>query len=220
MVGSPPFGRLTPILQLSRPYSSQQLSLLGSPRRVTQEWVTDNLLMGTKPRLIILTKDGLQRVETELRYLKSVCRMEIAERLKDGLQLGNWDEAPEYIEALKEKALLEDRIKYLERRLGSVALLQYCPASDCIAVGARVRIRELHDGEVMECVLIGSLQARPLECIISDESPLGDALLGHKVGDRIQVRAPQCVFEYEILEVRPSGLAATTLIEEASCHPE
>jgi len=159
------------------------------------------------PRVILLTEAGLEWVEAELSFLKSVCRMEVAERLKEGIQLGNWDEAPEYVEALREQAILEDRIAYLKHQICRTALL---PRQDVavtrVTVGATVRLKETSFGEELECTLIGSLQANPLQLIISDESPLGDALLGHRVGDRVEVWAPEGIFEYEILEVRLSEL--------------
>jgi len=151
---------------------------------------------------ILLTGDGVRRLEEELHYLKSR-RREIAERIKAALEFGDITENSEYEEAKNEQAFVEGRIITLEKMLRKARIIDRDPAAvDTVVVGSRVLLKNLKNEKEVEFTIVGSAESNPSEFRISNESPVGKALLGHKVGDVVKVKAPAGVIEYQILEIK------------------
>ncbi len=151
---------------------------------------------------ILVTDEGLKKLEAELEELKSVKRKEIADKIKVALSFGDLSENSEYDEAKNEQAIVEARIATLEQMLKNVKILDAADLStDTIHVGSKMKLKDIEFDEEIEYQIVGSTEADPFDGKISDESPVGQALLGHKVGDIIDVETPSGVIKFEVLEI-------------------
>ncbi|NLY46527.1 MAG: transcription elongation factor GreA [Tissierella sp.] len=151
---------------------------------------------------VFLTAKGLVKIEDELDDLKSVKRKEIAERIKQALSFGDISENSEYDQAKNEQAQLEERIAKLENMLRNAKIIDEDEiTTDKVSIGSKVVVKDLEFDEEMEYVLVGSAEADPYEGRISNESPLGSALIGHEIGEIVEVNVPDGVIKYEILKI-------------------
>ncbi|MBE6098200.1 transcription elongation factor GreA [Schwartzia succinivorans] len=152
---------------------------------------------------IMLTKDGLKNLEDELENLKTVRRKEVAERLKEAIALGDLSENSEYDDAKNEQAFIEGRIQELTVKLRNVELIpEDKKKKSVVSIGCHVIVRDLEFEEDLEYALVGSAEADPANGKISNESPVGAAILGHKVGETVAVHAPAGVLEYKIMKIK------------------
>lgn len=150
----------------------------------------------------ILTTEGLKKLEQELETLKTKTRKDVAEKLKVALSYGDLSENSEYDEAKNEQAKVEARILQLENMLKNVTILNSNElTNDVVQIGSRVKIKDLTEDEILEYRIVGSMETNPEEGKISDESPVGKALISHKVGDLVKITIPAGVVEYKILEI-------------------
>lgn len=147
-----------------------------------------------------LTREGFDRLQKELEYLRKVKRIEVADRLRDALEDGELIENAELEAAKNEQSFVEGRIKELEILLSNAHLIEENSKTDMIQVGSKVKVQE-EGTDPEEFVIVGAAEADPRLGRISNESPLGKALLNHKAGDRVNVEAPGGSFEIEILSV-------------------
>jgi len=154
-----------------------------------------------------LTPKGYRRLEEELEFLKNVKRKEIAEKIKIAIGYGDLSENSEYEEAKNEQAFIEGRILELEKMLRNARIIENGGDFNAIHVGSTVRVRDLEFDEVLEFMIVGSAEADPSEHRISNESPVGRALLGRRPGEIVEVSAPAGVIRYEILEIKRDGAA-------------
>ena len=152
---------------------------------------------------VILTSDGLEKLEQELEYLKIVKRKEISDQLKVAISFGDLSENSEYDEAKNAQAMNEARILELEAMLKNARVLDADSIStDMVHVGSRVRVRDVEFDEEDTFQIVGSTEVDPDAGRISDESPIGKALLGHCVGDIVEFAVPSgATVSYEILEI-------------------
>jgi len=151
---------------------------------------------------VLLTSEGLKKLQDELDNLKNVRRKENTAALKVAKSFGDLSENSEYDEAKNEQAEIEARITEIENMLKNVEIIDEDGiATDVASIGSKVKVKDLDDGEEAEYSIVGSTEADPMKGKISDESPLGSALLGHKVGETVQVEAPMGTIEYEILNI-------------------
>lgn len=147
-----------------------------------------------------LTKEGFERLQNELEYLRTEKRNEVAERLREALEDGELIENAELEAAKNEQSFVEGRIKELEILLSNAHLIEETHGSDIVQVGSKVKVKEEgYDPE--EYVIVGAAEADPRLGRISNESPLGKALLNQKPGDKVNVEAPGGEFEIEILSI-------------------
>lgn len=152
-----------------------------------------------------LTAEGLKQREEELEYLKSVKRKDIADKIKVALSFGDLSENSEYDEAKNEQAQVESRILELETMLKNVVIIDESEIStDVIKIGVKVRLLDIDLKEEEEYQIVGSTEANPLKGSISDESPVGRAMLGKQVGELVDVEAPGGVIHYQVLEIAKS----------------
>lgn len=151
---------------------------------------------------ILLTQDGYDKLVEKLDYLKSVRRIEVSERLKAAIALGDLSENSEYDDAKNEQGRLEGEITDLETKLRNSDIIQTQAGSDKIMIGSTVTVRDMELDTVETYMIVGSTEADPDNNKISDESPLGVAVLGKGAGAVVQVHAPAGVIEFEILEVK------------------
>ena len=150
----------------------------------------------------VLTSEGLKKLEDELEQLRTKTRKEVAEKLKVALSFGDLSENSEYDEAKNEQARVEARILQLETMLKNVTILDSNElTNEIIQIGSKVKIKDLEDGETLEYRIVGSMETNPDEGKISDESPVGKALIGHKIKDIVKIKIPAGVVQYEVLEI-------------------
>lgn len=151
---------------------------------------------------VLLTAEGLKQLEEELDLLKGEKRKEIAEKIKVARSYGDLSENSEYDDAKNEQAILEARIATIEATLKVAVVIDENEISDqSVHVGSLVRIENMAMGREFEYRIIGSNESNPKENKISDESPVGKALLGHKVGDVVEVEVPAGLMTFKILNV-------------------
>lgn len=148
---------------------------------------------------IFFTPEGLEKIENEIEYLKTVRRKEVSERIKVALGYGDLSENSEYDEAKNEQAQVEERIAKLEMMVRNAKIIDEKDLNtDVVNVGSSVKVRELETMEEDEYTIVGSAEADPLEGKISNESPVGSKLLGNRVGDVVEVEVPDGIIKYEI----------------------
>ncbi|MBS4535701.1 transcription elongation factor GreA [Clostridium sp. D2Q-14] len=151
---------------------------------------------------VVLTVEGLKKVEAELEQLKTVRRKEVAERIKTAIAFGDISENSEYDEAKNEQAQVEERIFKLENMVRNARIIDDEDISlEIVSVGSKVKVLDLEYDEEVEYSIVGSAEADPYEGKISNESPVGDALLGKKVNDLVEVQVPDGTIKYKILEI-------------------
>ena len=151
---------------------------------------------------VVLTYEGLKRMEEELEDLKTVRRKEVAEKIKEARGQGDLSENAEYDAAKEEQAEIEARIVVLEKMLRNAEVIDDEEVSaDIISIGSKVKIYDLEFKEEEEYSIVGSAEADPITGKISNESPVGKALLGHKPGDLVTVETPSGEAEFRILEI-------------------
>lgn len=149
-----------------------------------------------------LTAEGLKNLEAELEELKGVKRREVAEKIKVALGYGDLSENSEYDEAKNEQGLIEARILEIEAMLKNVKLIDSDSIStEHVQLGTTVKVKDLEEDEIIDLSIVGSKEVDMAQWKISDESPMGKALLGHAVGEIVDVEAPAGIFKYEILEI-------------------
>ena len=151
---------------------------------------------------ILLTEEGLQNLESELENLKTVKRKEIAEKIKVALSFGDLSENSEYDEAKNEQAIMESRIAEIEGILKNVKVIdEHELSTEIVHVGSIVKVHDKEYDSTFEYRIVGSNESNPMEGKISDESPVGAGLLGHKVGEVLNIKTPSGVCKYEIVEI-------------------
>jgi transcription elongation factor GreA len=158
--------------------------------------------MSEQEKEILLTKEGLKKLEDDLEYLKSTKREELAERIKQAIGFGDLSENSEYEDAKSEQAFMEGRISNLEKTLKNARLMEIDDVrSDVVTLGSKVTIREKASGRESGFILVSSVEAKLKDKKISNESPVGAAIIGHKVGDVVKVAAPAGALAYTIVSV-------------------
>ena len=150
----------------------------------------------------LMTKEGKEALEAELKDLKENKRYEIAPKIKEAREQGDLSENAEYDAAKDEQRDIEARIEELEDILKNVEVIEEELGSDAVNIGATVRVLDVELGEEEEFRLVGSTEADSLNGLISNEAPLGNALIGHTVGDTVSVETEFGVFEYKILDIQ------------------
>ena len=154
----------------------------------------------------ILTYEGLQKLEEELQDLKVVKRREIAQKIKEASEQGDLSENAEYDAAKDEQRDIEARIEEIEQILKNAEVVVEDEVDlDKISVGCKVRILDIEFDEELEYKIVGSTEANSLKGKISNESPLGRALLGATIGDVVKVEAPVGELSYKVLEIQRSN---------------
>ena len=150
-----------------------------------------------------LTQDGFNKLEEELEYLKTVKRQEVAERLKVAISFGDLSENAEYDEAKNEQAKLEEQILKLDEKLRKAVIIDESQIDlDIVMVGSIVKLYDFDFDEEIEYSIVGSAEADPFEGKISNESPVGKALLGARVGEVVEVQVPDGANKFKVLDIR------------------
>lgn len=152
--------------------------------------------------ITVLTKEGVKKLEDELESLKTVKRREVAEKIKVALSFGDLSENSEYDEAKNEQGIVESRILEIEATLAHAQIIDADDiTTEKVGIGNMVKILDIDMDEEMEFQIVGTSEANIDKGKMSDESPIGAALLGHKIGDVVDVEAPAGTLQVKILEI-------------------
>jgi transcription elongation factor GreA len=148
---------------------------------------------------VILTHEGLKKLEDELEQLKTVRRKEVAEKIKEARAFGDISENSEYDEAKNEQAEIEARISKLETIIRTATIIDESEISDnSVSIGSKVVVIDLEDDEELEYAIVGATEADPFNMKISNESPIGQSLLNKVVGDVVEVIIPDGMLKLKI----------------------
>ena len=148
----------------------------------------------------LVTREGLEKMQKELDELRSTKRAEIAQRLKAAIAMGDLSENSEYDEAKNAQAFLEGRILQLEQQIRTAQVIEKV-AKDRVDVGSTVLIEDMEEHLQEKVTIVGSTESNPFEGRISNESPVGRALMGAKAGDTVEAEAPNGVLKYKVISI-------------------
>jgi transcription elongation factor GreA len=151
---------------------------------------------------IVLTIDGLNKLEKELEYLKTVRRREVAQRIKQAIEFGDITDNSEYEDAKNEQGFIEGRILTIEKMLRNARVLNESDVqTDQVGLGSQVVLKDLESGEKAQYTIVGSAEADPAAYKISNESPVGQALIGKKAGEEVEINVPAGIMRYRIEKI-------------------
>lgn len=148
-----------------------------------------------------MSRERYDEIAKELEYLQTVREKEVADQIREARSYGDLSENSEYDEAKTEQGKLYSRIAEYKNLLENAEIVDSTASSELIAIGSRVRLLDMEYNEEEEYQIVGSQEANPSVGRISDESPIGRALMGRQSGDKVTVEAPGGNFRYEILDV-------------------
>jgi len=150
---------------------------------------------------VILTLAGLKKLEEELEHSKTVKRREVSVRIKQAIDFGDISENSEYDDAKNDQGFIEGRIMTLEKMLRNARVIDEVKGTEFVALGAKVRLKDMDFGDEEEYFIVGSAEANPFTNKISNESPVGKAALGQTKGVVFRVNVPAGVLSYQILNI-------------------
>ncbi|MCI5840192.1 MAG: transcription elongation factor GreA [Peptoniphilaceae bacterium] len=156
----------------------------------------------TENKEVILSKEYYEKLKDELEFLKTKRRPEIAEKIKVARAFGDLSENAEYDEAKNEQAEVEERIAKVENMIRNAKTIEEDTSSDVVSLGKIVKIHDEKYNEDLEYKIVGTAEASPFDGRISNESPVGSALLGAKIGQTVETETPQGILKYTVLEIK------------------
>jgi transcription elongation factor GreA len=152
---------------------------------------------------VILTPEGYEKLKQEIEQLSTEKRREVAERIRVAREFGDIAENAEYDDAKNEQALLENRIALLEERLLNARVVTADEvSSDVVSIGSKVKLKDMDANQTVEYHIVGSAEANPAEHKLSNESPVGKAIIGKKKGEVVEVAAPRGSLKFKILDIK------------------
>ena len=153
-------------------------------------------------REIMLTPEGYRRLKDEIDYLTTKKRDEVADRIKEARYHGDISENSEYDDAKNEQAMVEQRIYALEEKLrGAIVIDAKSVKTDAVGIGTKVTLQDMEKGDVVQYSIVGSAEADPVAYKLSNESPVGRAIFGHKPGDKVTVQVPKGSVNFKVLAI-------------------
>lgn len=155
-----------------------------------------------KEKEVIMTVNGLKKLAEELEELKTVKRKEVAERIKQAIEFGDINESSEYEDAKNEQAFIEGRILTLEKMLRNAKVINgENLGSEVVSIGSTVKLKDLEHGDEIKYTIVGSVEADPANNKISNESPVGKAIIGQPKGSVVEVSVPDGKLKYQITDI-------------------
>ena len=152
---------------------------------------------------VILTPDGYEKLKQEIELLSTERRREVADRIRIAREFGDISENAEYDDAKNEQAMLEHKIAQLEERLSNARVIQKRDIDlSVVSIGSKVKLRDVDAKSTVEYMIVGSAEANPAEAKLSNESPVGKAIIGKKKGETVEVAAPRGSMKYKILDIQ------------------
>ena len=153
-------------------------------------------------REVILTEEGYAKLQDEIEYLTTTKRREVADRIKTAREFGDISENSEYDDAKNEQAHVESRIIQIEHQLRNARIVDtHDVATDVVGIGTKGTVRTTSDKKPKSFALVGSAEADPMNDRLSNESPIGKALMGRKKGDKVTVATPRGQVEYQVVKI-------------------
>jgi transcription elongation factor GreA len=157
----------------------------------------------TDVKEVILTKEGYEKLRREIEFLSTDRRREVADRIRLAREFGDIAENSEYDDAKTEQAMLEHRIATLEERLLNARVIEAGEVStDAVSIGSKVKLKDIEANETIEYHIVGSAEADPTANKLSNESPVGKAIIGRKKGETVEVAAPRGALKFKILDIK------------------
>ena len=151
----------------------------------------------------ILTEEGLRKLEEELEFLKTERRSQVAERIKQAIDFGDISENSEYEDAKNEQAFIEGRIMTVEKMLRNATVIDEGDIdTEVVSIGCTVTFKDLEYDEELQYTIVGSAESNPNDNKISNESPVGKAILGKPIGSEVEVSVPAGTIRYQIIEIK------------------
>ena len=152
---------------------------------------------------VILTPEGYEKLKVEIEHLSTDKRREVADRIRIAREFGDISENAEYDDAKNEQAMLEHKIAQLEERLLNARVIDSGDVDlSVVSIGAKVRLKDVDANQTVEYTIVGSAEANPSELKLSNESPVGKAIIGKKKGETVEVTAPRGSLKYKILDIK------------------
>jgi transcription elongation factor GreA len=152
---------------------------------------------------VILTPEGYEKLKAEIELLSTERRREVADRIRTAREFGDITENAEYDDAKNEQAMLEHKIAQLEERLVNARVIQTGDVDlSVVSIGAKVKLRDVDAKRTDEYFIVGSAEANPAELKLSNESPVGKAIIGKKKGETVEVATPRGSLKYKILDIQ------------------
>jgi len=152
---------------------------------------------------VILTPEGYEKLKSEIQHLSNDKRREVADRIRVARDFGDISENAEYDDAKNEQAMLEHKIAQLEERLVHARVIESGDVDlSVVSIGAKVRLRDVDAKQTVEYVIVGSAEADPAESKLSNESPVGKAIIGKKKGETVEVAAPRGALKFKIMDIK------------------
>jgi transcription elongation factor GreA len=152
---------------------------------------------------VILTPEGYEKLKQEIETLSTEKRREVADRIRVAREFGDISENAEYDDAKNEQAMLEHKIAQLEERLSNARVIQKRDVDlSVVSIGAKVKLRDVDAKRTDEYFIVGSAEANPAENKLSNESPVGKAIMGKKKGEVVEVSAPRGALKFKIMEIK------------------
>ncbi len=152
---------------------------------------------------VILTPEGYEKLKQEIEFLSNDKRREVADRIRVAREFGDISENAEYDDAKNEQAMLEHKIVQLEDRLVAARVIETSEVDlSVVSIGAKVRLKDVDANSTVEYWIVGSAEANPAEAKLSNESPVGKAIIGKKKGETVEVSAPRGSLKYKILDIK------------------
>ena len=152
---------------------------------------------------VLLTPEGYEKLKQEIDYLRGEKRREVAERIRTAREFGDIAENAEYDDAKNEQAMLEHKIAQLEDRLLHARVIDTGDVdTSVVSLGSKVRLRDVDANETVEYHIVGSAEANPAEQKLSNESPVGKAIMGRKKGETVEVSAPRGSLKFKIMDIK------------------
>ena len=148
-----------------------------------------------------MSAERLEQLKEELLYMRTVREKEVAEQIKEARSFGDLSENSEYDEAKTEQGKLYSKIAEYEDLIEHAEIIESSGGTDKVGIGSKVTVRDIELNEEIVYTIVGSQEANPMKGKISDDSPFGRGLFGHKIGDIVDVHAPQGVLQFEILKI-------------------
>lgn len=151
------------------------------------------------PEETYITQQGLEKLKQELDNLKNIKRKEVAYRIKQAKEFGDLSENAEYHSAKEEQAFVEGRVAELTHVIKNATIIQETASNGMVSIGSKITIKD--NGNTKEYKIVGSEEADPLQGLISNESPIGKAFLGRKIGEVVEIQVPRGIIKWEIIEI-------------------
>src|SRR5215203_782751 len=158
---------------------------------------------GGKLKEVLLTPEGYEKLKQEIEFLSNDKRREVADRIRVAREFGDISENAEYDDAKNEQAMLEHKIAQLEDRLTAARVIETSDVDlSVVSIGAKVRLKDVDANQTVEYWIVGSAEANPAEAKLSNESPVGKAIIGKKKGETVEVAAPRGSLKFKILDIK------------------